>query len=152
MTASASGRERYDAGRRGDPPPAPPPLAVPTVDSHCHLDLMDDDVAAAMAAARSVGIERVVTIGIDVPSSEWSVRAAQQHPDVFAAVAIHPNEAHFADDCAARLQHVVARHAGGARELALVGARAQGRQHVSDSGRKGRNAEPGRRRKGDPTA
>jgi TatD DNase family protein len=85
-------------GRTGAPPPAPPPLAVSALDAHCHLDLMDVDVATAVRAAKAVGIERIVTVGIDVPTSRWQVAAAEQHDDVFATVAIHPNEAHAADD------------------------------------------------------
>jgi TatD DNase family protein len=100
VTTSASGRERYDAGRRGDAPPPPEPLVVAAVDAHCHLDLMDVPVDEAVAEAKAVGIERVVTIGIDVPSSEWSVETAAAHDDVFATVAIHPNEAHTADEAA----------------------------------------------------
>ncbi|MBV9292688.1 MAG: TatD family hydrolase [Frankiales bacterium] len=84
---------RRSADRAGDPPPLPEALATPAVDAHCHLDLMDVGVADALAAARSVGIERVVTIGIDVPSSEWAVETAAAYDDVFATVAIHPNEA-----------------------------------------------------------
>jgi TatD DNase family protein len=91
---------RRDPGRSGDAPPAPEALATPAFDSHCHLDLMDAPVEEAMAHARAVGIERVVTIGIDVASSQWSVDAAGKHPDVYAAVAIHPNEASTADEAA----------------------------------------------------
>jgi TatD DNase family protein len=91
---------RYDAGRKGDPPPAPPRLSTVALDSHCHLDLMDADVADVMVAAKSVGIERVVQIGIDVPSSRWSAELAASRDDVWAAVAIHPNEAHAADEAA----------------------------------------------------
>ena len=87
-------------GRGGDAPPAPDPLTTPAFDSHCHLDLMDTSVEQTLAQAKTVGIERVVTIGIDVPSSQWSVDAADAHPDVFAAVAIHPNEAMTADEAA----------------------------------------------------
>lgn len=97
MTTSASGRDR-SAKRDSEPPPAPTPLARPALDSHCHLDLMQADVNAVMAAARAVGIERVVQIGIDVPSSRWSVELAQSRDDVWAAVAVHPNEAHAADE------------------------------------------------------
>lgn len=84
---------RRDAARAGDAPPAPEPLRVAAVDSHCHLDLMGVDVDGAMTAARTAGIEKVVTVGIDVASSRWQVEAASAHPDVFATVAIHPNEA-----------------------------------------------------------
>lgn len=91
---------RRDPGRSGEPPPRPEPLPTPAFDSHCHLDLMQVPVGDAMAAARAVGVSRVVTIGIDVPSSQWSVATAAGHDDVFAAVAIHPNEASSADEAA----------------------------------------------------
>lgn len=97
MTTSASGRDR-GAKRDGEAPPPPPPLAAPALDSHCHLDLMKTDVADVMTAAKAVGIERVVQIGIDVPSSRWSVELADSRDDVWAAVAVHPNEAPTADE------------------------------------------------------
>jgi TatD DNase family protein len=61
---------------------------------------MDADVADTMAAAHEVGIERVVQVGVDVETSRWSVDLAASRDDVWAAVAIHPNEAHAADDAA----------------------------------------------------
>jgi TatD DNase family protein len=87
-------RQRFDGGARDtELPPAPAPLGTPVIDAHCHLDLMDGDVAGHVAAAHAVGVRRVVTIGIDVPSSQWCADTAAAHDDVDAAVAIHPNEA-----------------------------------------------------------
>lgn len=63
------------------------------VDSHCHLDLMGTEVPAAIAAARAVGVTRAVTVGIDLPTSRWQAEVAAAHPEIYAAVAIHPNEA-----------------------------------------------------------
>ena len=80
-------------GRQGEPPPLPEPLAVPVLDSHAHLDLMDADVDEALAAARSVGIDVVVQVGVDLPSSRWSAQVAGRYDEVHAAVALHPNEA-----------------------------------------------------------
>jgi TatD DNase family protein len=86
-------------------PPAPEPLPVPVVDSHCHLDMAAGarageeppgealGVAQALDAAAAVGVDRVVQIGCDVEGSRWSVRTAQEHPHVWAGVALHPNEA-----------------------------------------------------------
>jgi TatD DNase family protein len=61
-------------------------------DSHTHMDIMGLPVDGVLAAARAVGIGRVVNVGCDVPSSRWSVSCASEYADVFAAVAIHPNE------------------------------------------------------------
>jgi TatD DNase family protein len=62
------------------------------LDSHCHLDIMKVPVEGVLGDARAVGICRVVTIGTDLASSRWAADCAAAHPDVYAAVAIHPNE------------------------------------------------------------
>ena len=79
--------------REGTPPPAPEPLAVEVLDSHCHLDIMGGDVGAALAEAKAVGIGTVVQVGVDLPSSRWGAELAATHDEVWAAVALHPNEA-----------------------------------------------------------
>jgi TatD DNase family protein len=90
------------ARREGTPPPAPEPLPVEVLDSHCHLDAMGlstaEDVAAAVAAAQAVGVRRVVTVGDTLVSSRWCARSAATHPDVYAAVAVHPNEVSGIDE------------------------------------------------------
>jgi TatD DNase family protein len=74
-------------------PPVPPaPLPRAALDAHTHLDMIDVPVAEVVAAARSVGIARVVTVGTDLGSSQWSAERAEEHDEVYAAVAIHPNE------------------------------------------------------------
>ncbi len=79
--------------REGEAPPVPEPLRVAVADSHCHLDIMGGSVADQLALARSVGIDTVVQVGIDVPSSQLSVKVAGEHEAVWATVALHPNEA-----------------------------------------------------------
>jgi TatD DNase family protein len=59
---------------------------------------MGVEVATAVEQARAVGITRIVSVGIDVATSQWQVETANVHDDVFAAVAIHPNEVVNADD------------------------------------------------------
>ncbi|OHV32579.1 MULTISPECIES: TatD family hydrolase [Pseudofrankia] len=90
---TAENARAKNTGRTGGPPPAPDPLGVEIIDSHCHLDLMDTPAAEAVAAARAVGIRRMVTVGVDLPTSRWQADVAAEFPDVYAAVAIHPNEA-----------------------------------------------------------
>jgi TatD DNase family protein len=97
-------RQDKDARRRGEFPAAPEPLTVPVFDSHTHLDLTiqeagvpgggaGDPVDALLDAAAKSGVDRVVQVGVDVPSSRWSADLAARHESVLAAVAIHPNEA-----------------------------------------------------------
>ena len=62
------------------------------VDTHCHLDALDDP-AAAVTRMREHGVERAVTIGVDLDSSEWAVRAAEEHEDLWATVGLHPHDA-----------------------------------------------------------
>ncbi len=105
--------------RKGDTPPAPPPLPGPTFDAHCHLDAMAhragleptrEYVADVMARAREVNVTKVITVGDTLASSAWCVRAASEHPDVYAAVAVHPTEiAGMTDDDYAELERL-ARH------------------------------------------
>ena len=75
-------------------PPAPPPtpLPAPAFDAHTHLDMLPGPVESVLDDARAAGIALVVTIGCDVESSRWAADCAAEHADVYAAVAIHPNE------------------------------------------------------------
>jgi TatD DNase family protein len=78
------------SGRRA--PAAAEPLPAPAFDSHCHLDIMGLPVPDVLGQARAAGIERVITVGIDLESSRWSARCADEYDSVYAAVAIHPND------------------------------------------------------------
>jgi TatD DNase family protein len=97
-SASGDGRPapRTDFGPGpgiGKPPaPAPEPLPGVVFDSHCHLDMMDKSVSEVLLEADAAGVARVITVGTDVPSARWAADCAAAFPDVYAAVAIHPNE------------------------------------------------------------
>ncbi len=82
-------------------------LPSPVLDAHTHLDAMatraglepdDEFVAGVMAEAAAVNVVAAVTVGDTVASSEWCVRAATAHHDVYAAVAVHPTEVAGLDD------------------------------------------------------
>src|SRR6202042_3119132 len=89
-------------------PPPPPPLPAEAFDSHTHLDLIERPVPEILADARAAGITRVVTIGGDLPTSRWAAGCADQHRDVYAAVAIHPNDTAKAAGSAAERDAVLA--------------------------------------------
>jgi TatD DNase family protein len=74
-------------------PPLPEPLKTPAADSHTHLDMQSGTVGEALAKAASVGVTTVVQVGCDVPGSRWAAEVAAAHDRVYAAVALHPNEA-----------------------------------------------------------
>ena len=98
-------RKARAARRAGEFPPAPEPLAVPVFDSHTHLDITvheagipggsdpGEEVQALIDAAAKSGVDRLVQVGVDVPSSRWGAELAARHPSVLAAVALHPNDA-----------------------------------------------------------
>jgi TatD DNase family protein len=62
------------------------------------MDILGLPVDGVLGAARALGVRRVVNVGCDLPSSRWSVSAAAEYEDVYAAVAIHPNDTSKVDD------------------------------------------------------
>lgn len=77
------------------PPPGSGEEALPRpggLDSHTHMDILGLPVDGVLAAARQAGVGRVVNVGCDLPSSRWSASCAAEYDEVYAAVAIHPNE------------------------------------------------------------
>ncbi|GAA0929172.1 TatD family hydrolase [Virgisporangium aurantiacum] len=107
---------RRSGRREGGFPPVPPALPVPVVDSHTHLDIVLDtaitgsgappSVAAAVEAARSVGVDRLVQVGVDVETSRWGVATANEYPEIVATVAVHPNAAPRLSDVDAALRAI----------------------------------------------
>lgn len=61
-------------------------------DSHCHLPLCDDEPSAVVDRARAHGVEDILTVGIDVESSEACADLARSL-GVWAAAGVHPNSA-----------------------------------------------------------
>jgi len=65
------------------------------IDTHCHLNLAEafPDAASEIEAAREVGVDRMIIIGIDVETSLAAIRLAEAHDGLFASVGWHPNHA-----------------------------------------------------------
>ena len=65
------------------------------VDTHCHLDFDDFtvDQSQILTRAKQAGVEQIITIGIDLPSSRGAVDLAKSNRDVYATVGIHPHSA-----------------------------------------------------------
>jgi TatD DNase family protein len=64
-------------------------------DTHAHLDQeeFDADRPAVIDRARQAGVEYILGVGIDLASSRITVRLAEDHTEIYAAVGIHPNSA-----------------------------------------------------------
>jgi TatD DNase family protein len=70
-------------------------VSVRVIDTHCHLhfDHYREDLPDVLERAREAGVDAIITIGTDIPSSEASVHLAQRYPGfVYAAVGIHPTD------------------------------------------------------------
>ena len=68
------------------------------IDSHTHLDRGPAPEAELVAAAREVGVKRILTIGIDERSRQAALAAADTYDEVYAAIGQHPNNATGYDD------------------------------------------------------
>jgi TatD DNase family protein len=66
-------------------------------DSHCHLQLPAKNPAGSadvlLDRARAAGVARFLVPGTTLADSEEAVAIAARHPDVVAAVGVHPHEA-----------------------------------------------------------
>jgi TatD DNase family protein len=58
------------------------------IDTHAHLDALDEDAAAVVARAADAGVTRILTVG-----TAEAVALADRFDGVFAIVGIHPHDA-----------------------------------------------------------
>lgn len=65
------------------------------VDTHCHLFLntFQEDLEVVLERAWSYGINRILIPGIDLNTSRQAVKITNLHPNLFAAIGVHPNDA-----------------------------------------------------------
>ncbi len=63
-------------------------------DTHCHLDFgqFDSDRPEAINRAWEAGLTRILIPGLDLASSRSAVKLAESHPNLFAAIGVHPTE------------------------------------------------------------
>jgi TatD DNase family protein len=65
------------------------------VDTHAHYNdpSFAKDMTDVRQRAGQAGVAAVVCIGYDVPSSRRAAMLAREHPDIYAAVGVHPHDA-----------------------------------------------------------
>ncbi len=87
-------------------PPLPPRLPAAVADAHVHIDMgsgkshnalnLDRDKAeieSLIDSATEVNVTKIINVGCEIPGARFAVEFANRYPNVFAAVALHPNEA-----------------------------------------------------------
>ena len=67
------------------------------IDSHCHLDMVDlspydGDLSALIQTARDAGVSTMPTIGVDISHAQRVIAIAEQFPEIYATVGLHPGE------------------------------------------------------------
>lgn len=82
------------------------------IDAHAHLTdpRLTPDLAEAIARAAGAGVERILTCGEDVGSSEAAIALAERHPSVRVAVGVHPHRADTLTPGAVEQIRELARH------------------------------------------
>jgi TatD DNase family protein len=68
------------------------------IDSHTHLDSCGPPNAELVAGADAAGVSRILTVGTDGASCRAALAAAEDFPQVFAAIGRHPNSSEGFDE------------------------------------------------------
>lgn len=68
------------------------------IDSHTHLDSCAPPNTELVAAAARQGVTRILTVGMDAATNRTALQAAEDFPQVHAAIGRHPNHAQGFDD------------------------------------------------------
>lgn len=95
-----------------------PRYATPLIETHCHLDYLDQEqLAETLARAREVGIERVVTIAVSAANLDRVFELTREADDIWGTQGIHPHEAECYDNAVAD----IIRQRGGDPRIVAVG-------------------------------
>src|SRR6202167_6219231 len=80
--------------------PSPTALRLPPgmIDSHTHLHSCKPPDAELVEEAFEAGVTRMLTVGTDGASCRAALQAAEDFPQVYAAIGHHPNSATGFDD------------------------------------------------------
>lgn len=82
------------------------------IDTHAHLDFkqFDKDRPQIIEAAFSNGVEMIINVGVDLISSQNSVKLAEEHDQIYATIGFHPHDAKHLSEKSLREIEKLARH------------------------------------------
>ncbi len=83
------------------------------IDSHCHLDRLDltkydGSLSAALASAKTAGVEHFLCVSIDLESYPAMLAAAEEFDSVSVSVGVHPSHTGGSEPTAADLAELAA--------------------------------------------
>jgi len=66
----------------------------PLVDTHCHLVLLEERglLDAALEGASAVGVDEIISVGLNLDDSDRNRQIAEEHPGVYFTCGWHPHE------------------------------------------------------------
>lgn len=70
------------------------------IDTHAHLQdkALKNDLAEVLKRAKESGVEKIICVGYDYPTSVEAVELARQYEGIYAVVGIHPHDAKELND------------------------------------------------------
>jgi TatD DNase family protein len=87
------------------------------IDTHAHLDALDDP-SAALARARAAGVDRIVAIGSGLAAARATLAIAAHEEGIYPVLGIHPHQAADGDSLD-ELRALAAEHAVAVGEIGL---------------------------------
>lgn len=70
------------------------------IDTHCHLndEALYKDLDNVISRARQAGVEKMVVVGWDEPSSKLAIKISEQYDFIYAVIGFHPENVFDIDD------------------------------------------------------
>lgn len=93
-------------------PTAQPTTRPALIDTHAHLELepLVHDPEGVVARALDAGVEKIITVGIDLEDARRGLDIAESFENVYASVGFHPHNAEEAQDRRLSLMEELAGH------------------------------------------
>lgn len=75
------------------------------IDTHAHLDFpkFNKDRAVVIKRAKEAGVNIIIDVGGDLPSSHRALKLSQTFPEIYATVGVHPHDADQLDQKALKI-------------------------------------------------
>lgn len=83
------------------------------IDTHCHFNhkKLAGEIPQAIQRAQEAGVQQMLVVGYDMPSSEEAVKLSEEYPGtLFAAIGVHPHDSKDWDAASEARLRVLADH------------------------------------------